>query len=193
MNLLKKAAIGVLCLFMVRCGASEGGPGAMVDLTYIDVTKAFSIQHMWGDTVWVKNYYSDEKVGKVPEGEYYFILTERQISYLDSILMTINPDTTDSSWAESTVVDGSHYILAIKPTGTSPTYIHNSVNSDGPDPVSEWLINASQKSKWVPSSHGHVFISEMYLLRHKPTEIDKEHTEKYLPRRSLVDSLPGSP
>lgn len=193
MNLLKKVAISLLCLFMVRCGASEGGPGAMVGLTYFDGTNAFSIQHMGGDTVWVKNYYSDEKVGKASLGEYYFILTEQQTSYLDSILTTVNPGIMDSSWAESSVVDGSHYILAIKPTGTSPTYLHNSVNSESADPITEWLINVSQKSKWVPSFHGHVFTSEMYLVRHKPGDMIKEHMEKYLSHRSFVDPLPDSP
>lgn len=162
MNFLAKVAASLLCLSMVRCGALQGDSGTVVDLTYRDGANAFSIQHTGSDTVWVKNYYSDEKAGKASQSEYYFVLTEGQASYLDSILKTVNPNTMDSSWVEP-VVDGSQYILSLRPSDTSPTYLYNSVNSDSPDPIAEWLIDASRKSKWLPCFHGNSLASEMYL------------------------------
>jgi hypothetical protein len=180
MSFLTKIATSLLCLPIVGCGALQSESGAVVDLTYRDGANAFSIQHTGGDTVWARNYYSDEKADKAPQSEYYFVLTQRQASYLDSILKTVDPSTMDSSWAVP-FVDGSQYILSLRPSDTSPTYLHNSVNSDSPDPIAEWLIDASQKSTWLPSFHGHAFTSEMYLWRHRTADVSKEHMGQYLP------------
>ncbi|MCF0049289.1 hypothetical protein LXM25_04415 [Dyadobacter sp. LJ53] len=179
MNLFKKISAYLLYLSMMGCGLHQTDSGIVIDLTYMDLASAFSVRYTGGDTIWMKNYNPGKVLVKAFQKNNYLILTEPHKRHLDSLLTKHNYGAMDSTWVEP-LVDGSHYVLFIKPASSSSTYLHNSVNSDLPTPVAKYVVNITKKSKWLPCLHNHSYTSEKYLFRHGLQEMAKEDSKKYL-------------
>ncbi|WP_146151636.1 hypothetical protein [Dyadobacter jiangsuensis] len=142
-------------------------------MTYRDGVTLFSVKFTGSDTIWLKNNYQDEGLGKAYHKANYFLLNKIQVNQLDSLLDEYDTEAMDSSWAGASAV-GWQYILAIQTCSDRPIYLHNSVNSERVDPLAQLLMDISQKSDWLPSAHGHKFYSEMYFATHRsPWQLSK--------------------
>ena len=160
-------------VFLGNCHQRQANNGKVIDLTYRDGVTLFSVKFTGSDTIWLKNAYQDTELGKAYHEANYFLLNKTQVNQLDSLLEAYDTDAMDSSWTGAASI-GWQYILAIRSSSERPTYLHNSVNSERVDPLAQLLIDISQKSEWLPTTHGHKFYSEMYFARHRsPRQLSK--------------------